>query len=397
MARSLLELRNLGPIESADVTFGDLTVFTGPQASGKSIALQMLKLALDQATIVRRMSDQGLAWRDGRTFVELYLGTGMRSLWSSATTARWERRSLRPPNAPASRASDVDERVSYIPAQRVMSLRDGWTRPFDAYQAGDPYALREFSQHLHDIVQGELSSSDVLFPRAQRFHQALRNVVDRHVLGGWELHVDADTLQKRFVIRPPQASAQGGEAGGSESSLPFLTWSAGQREFIPLLLGLYRLMPAGAVGRRGALEWVIIEEPEMGLHPRAIAATMAFVVELLRREYRVVLSTHSTQVLDVVWGLRTLRELGGTPRDVAELLDIAETTSVRNAAQRALAADYRAYSFERGAPVRDISALDPMSDDPDTAGWGGLTAFSERVANVVARVVARSHSVERTA
>ena len=116
MVRSLLELRNLGPIESADVTFGDLTVFTGPQASGKSIALQMLKLALDQAAIVRRMSDQGLAWRDGRTFIELYLGTGMRSLWSSATTARWERRSLKPPNAPTSRASDVDERVSYIPA-----------------------------------------------------------------------------------------------------------------------------------------------------------------------------------------------------------------------------------------------------------------------------------------
>lgn len=210
--------------------------------------------------------------------------------------------------------------------------------------------------------------------------------------------MDAGTLQKRFVIRPPQASAQGGgEAGGSESSLPFLTWSAGQREFVPLLLGLYRLMRAGAVGRRGALESVIIEEPEMGLHPRAIAATMAFVVELLRREHRLVPSTHSTQVLDVVWGLRTLRELGGTPRDVAELLGIAETTSVRNAAQRALTADYRTYYFERRAPVRDISALDPMSDDPDTAGWGGLTAFSERVANVVLRVVARSHSMERTA
>lgn len=397
MARSQLEIRNLGPIESADLTFGDLTVFTGPQASGKSIALQTLKLAVDQPAIVRRMSDQGLAWRDAGTFQELYYGTGMRSLWSSATTTRWERRSLKPAGSPPSRAPDADERVAYIPAQRVMSLRDGWTRPFDAYQAGDPYALREFSQHLHDIVQGELSSTDVLFPRAQRFHQALRDVVTRHVLGGWELHVDADTLQKRFVISPPRGSAQDDavDDAGTRSSLPFLTWSAGQREFVPLLLGLYRLMPAGAVGRRGALDWAIIEEPEMGLHPRAIAATMAFVVELLRRQYRVVLSTHSTQVLDVVWGLRTLSELGGTHRDVAELLDIPETTSTRAAAQRALAADYRTYYFERGAPVRDISALDPMSDDPSTAGWGGLTAFSERVANVVARVVARSSSVER--
>ena len=244
-------------------------------------------------------------------------------------------------------------------------------------------------------MQGELSSSDLLFPRAQRFHEALRDVVHEHVLGGWALHVDADSLQKRFVLRPARSHDQADAVNAPEAvaSLPFLTWSAGQREFMPLLLGLYRLMPAGAVGRRGALEWAIIEEPEMGLHPRAIAATMAFVVELLRRQYRVVLSTHSTQVLDVIWGLRTLSELGGTPKDVAELLDVPETQATKKAAEQALGADYRTYYFERGAPVRDISALDPMSDDPETAGWGGLTAFSERVANVVARVVARSQRV----
>ncbi len=180
----------------------------------------------------------------------------------------------------------------------------------------------------------------------------------------------------------------------ARSSLPFLTWSAGQREFIPLLLGLYRLMPAGGVGRRGALAWAIIEEPEMGLHPRAIAATMAFVVELLRRQYRVVLSTHFTQVLDVVWGLRTLSELDGTTADVAELLDLHETKPTKAAAQSALVAKHRTYYFDRGEAVRDISDLDPMSDDPTTAGWGGLTAFSERVANVVARAVARSDRTE---
>jgi len=67
----------------------------------------------------------------------------------------------------------------------------------------------------------------------------------------------------------------------------------------------------------------------MGLHPRAMAITMAFLVELLRRQCRVVLSTHSTQVLDVDWGLRTLRELGGTPSDVVALLDIPQMTATR--------------------------------------------------------------------
>ena len=34
-----LELLNIGQINHADVVFGDLTVFVGPQATGKSIAL----------------------------------------------------------------------------------------------------------------------------------------------------------------------------------------------------------------------------------------------------------------------------------------------------------------------------------------------------------------------
>jgi predicted ATPase len=44
MPTPTLEIRDLGPIAAADLQFGDLTVFTGPHASGKSIALQTLKL-----------------------------------------------------------------------------------------------------------------------------------------------------------------------------------------------------------------------------------------------------------------------------------------------------------------------------------------------------------------
>ena len=45
----------------------------------------------------------------------------------------------------------------------------------------------------------------------------------------------------------------------------------------------------------------------MGLHPRAVSGVLLMVLELLRRGYRVCLSTHSTQVLEFAWALRHLQ------------------------------------------------------------------------------------------
>lgn len=204
---------------------------------------------------------------------------------------------LAPDDAPI-RADAGHERVAYVPAQRVMSIRDGLTRPFGEYRAGDSYVLRTFSADVHDVVQKELSAEGSVFPRPERVNEPLRKVVTANVLFEWELRVEAARLERRFALVDPTAHVR--------APLPFLTWSAGQREFVPLLLGLYRLMPAGNRPRRGRLEWVVIEEPAMGFHPQAIAATIAatiaLVLEVLRRRYRLVLSTHATLVFDVVWG-----------------------------------------------------------------------------------------------
>jgi hypothetical protein len=384
MEGDVLSIRHLGPVSTGDFEFGDLTVLTGAQASGKSVVLQALKLAIDLKAVERRMIDHGLVWTNVPALLDLYFGDGMRALLTDSTAIEWkgQRVDLASVSGTLKRPLDEPERVGYIPAQRIMSIRDGSTRPFGEFRPGDPYVLREFSRGVHELVQGTLATSDRLFPRPQWFHDGLREVVSTHVLGGWTLDVDVESLQKRFVLRGVQAD--------SDATLGFSAWSAGQREFVPLLLGLYRLMPAGAIGRRDQFDWCVIEEPEMGLHPRAIAATMAFVLELLRRGYRIALSTHSTQVLDVVWGLRRLSELGGSSRDVTDLLGIGgRHEPYRHAAEAALRATYRTYYLERGTAPRDISALDPLSEDPAESGWGGLTAFSDQVASVVARVVRR--------
>ncbi|MEX2501556.1 MAG: hypothetical protein WD336_04210, partial [Trueperaceae bacterium] len=186
-------------------------------------------------------------WKGGAQFLDHVYGEGMRSIWTDATRVTLSLRNgtkaheLDPNRGPSRRAAaSAKESVSYVPAQRVMSIRDGWPRPFGEYNSGDPYVLREFSQRVHEIVQGELSGTGPLFPRAQRFHDVLRGIVRDHVLAGYDLDVDAPMMHKRFVLR-----AVNDAHDANASVLPFLTWSAGQREFVPMLLGMYRLMPAG--------------------------------------------------------------------------------------------------------------------------------------------------------
>ena len=148
------------------------------------------------------------------------------------------------------------EKMSYIPAQRVLSFRDGITRPFTDYRSGDPYVLRTFSDRIHQLVQNEFSRSTGIFPHRGRLSPALTRPLERHVFGGFRLETEHAKYQRRIVLRRR-----------SGTSLPFLVWSAGQREFVPLLMGLYPLLPPSAPPGVGTVRWVVIEEPEMGLHP----------------------------------------------------------------------------------------------------------------------------------
>ena len=73
-----IRAREIGPVKEADIKFGDLTVFVGPQATGKSIILQLLKLLVDKPAIHETMRRFGLA-QPGYTekFLDLYFGEGM--------------------------------------------------------------------------------------------------------------------------------------------------------------------------------------------------------------------------------------------------------------------------------------------------------------------------------
>jgi hypothetical protein len=377
-----LTLENVGQIKKADITFGDLTVLVGAQATGKSIFLQFLKLMADMGAIQNELKDYGADWdKDLPTFLDLFLGEGMKSVWDSKTSRLLLNGNPQNLGKLVSRLQrDKTESLFLIPAQRVLTMRDGWPRPFSDYGPGDPFTVRYFSERLRRLMETELGRQPKIFPQTRRFKTEIRKMLESNVFGTFDLHIEKPGAQKRLVL------------GGRESSLPFMVWSAGQREFVPLLLGLYWLIPSTKVSRKEEIQWVVIEELEMGLHPKAIAVVLLLVLELISRDYKVCLSTHSPHVLDLVWAMHKLREHGAGPGELLSILEAEPTQSMKTMAGKALTKETRVYYFSREhGRAFDISSLDPGSEHAEEAGWGGLSEFSGRVNDIVARVVTNSH------
>jgi predicted ATPase len=150
-------------------------------------------------------------------------------------------------------------------------------------------------------------------------------------------------------------------------------------------------MPPTKVSTRGNIKWVVLEEPEMGLHPRAISVVLLMIFELVVRGYRVCVSTHSPHVLEAIWALRQLRENNGSPADLLDAFEATNTQTMRKLAQSMMEKDVKVFYFDREkGTTKDISILDPAGEEVGESGWGGLTEFSGRVNTVVARTVANS-------
>ena len=376
-----LKAKKIGPILDADVTLGDLTIFVGPQATGKSIFLQLIKLLIDRDAIHETIQSSSMSRQTKKDeFFRQFFGEGMDSIWDEESRL-YLGRSSKPVDMnkyrKRSRSKNSDgEQVFYIPAQRVMCLKDGLTRTFTDYRTSDPFIIKDFSQKIHEIMRDELDGIDDVFPRSNRLTSTLRQPLIDHIFGGYELKKDENSELDRLVLQR-----------STESVLPYLVWSAGQREFVPLLLGLYWLLPPSRLPRREPFRLVVLEEPENGLHPNAIGAVLNLLFEILARDYKVIIATHSPYILDVVWAIKVAQEEKASIDHILRLLSLRKNAKTKSLATSVLAAKYRTYFFQRSGIVQDISSLDVDDDDKAINGWGGLSSFSGDVGEVVASMV----------
>jgi hypothetical protein len=264
-----LRVSNLGQIREANISFTDLTLFVGPQATGKSIILQLVKLLLDSVDIMNTIKNNGYDWeKDIDNFLEFYFGEGMSHLLNMDTliyldkkhidlqdllSYQFDKFSL---SEELSRKSLLREHLFFVPAQRIITLENGWPRSFSSFDIGDPYVVRNFSEDSRLSMQTTFfRTNDDIFPNPNLITQELYKEIDKSIFHGACVELKVTGMRKRIHINVDGIS------------LPFMAWSAGQREFMPLLLSFYWLT---STKNKTDIKWVVIEEPEMGLHPQAI-------------------------------------------------------------------------------------------------------------------------------
>ncbi len=374
-----LRIQNFAHLADVNLTLGDLTVVVGPQGAGKSLALQWLKVAMDGKQLVDALRTAGHPTDRPEVLIDLIFGSGMAPAWRAGeTTVELGRKKIL--LSSIGRIGSGAERLFFVPAHRSMLISDGWAAPFQKLNADTPAVARLFSQNLFDRFSGK--DAGPLFPMERRLKKEIRDQIDASVFHGGRVGIEEDAQHARRL-----------RLIHGNMHLPFMTWTAGQREFTPLLLGLYHLLPPTKLRKREDTDWVVIEEPEMGLHPQAVTALMLLVLDLLWRGYRVVMSTHSPHVLTLLWMLKRLQEHKARWQLVCDAFAVAPT-SMHLVAKEALQKDYRAYLLDFGSDglVRsvDISTLDPDAGDPRIAGWGGLTEYSSRFGDAVRTAVNES-------
>lgn len=378
-----LKIKNFGPIKSVNVDLGDLTILIGPQASGKSLFLELFKLVQDKdyVTEMLRRYNYILSKSDANPFLDYYFGEGLHSLFRENTEIEYLDKyfSLKDLLKVSNDNQQCKESVFYVPAQRILGISDGRPKNFMEFDGSAPFVLKNFSETLRVFVQSGLGNPDVVFPMSSRLKDSVSMSIDKSVFHGAKVVMDQSSGQRKMKLHVGNVN------------LPFMTWSAGQKEFMPLLLAMYCLSgPPTSVINKENYKWVIIEEPEMGLHPRAIETVILQIIELMQSGYKVVVSTHSPTLLEFAWVYESLKNLSYEQLQEAlcELFDIKKggsTAKVFDGLQNKVSKAYFFSSSKDGVVSTDISTLDVGDENPMVAEWGGLSAFSGKASEVVSK------------
>lgn len=385
-SKDRIAVNSFGPIREVNIELGDLTVLIGAQASGKSLFLQMFKLMKDRDAILKSLENYGFVVNNNlENLLNRYLGEGLSNMWNEETKIIFNNRIYDRKYFESPSKGNSADQVFYIPAQRILSIADGRPKYFMEFSENDPFVLRKFSDTLRLLMQNGLGNSGVLFPLPNRIKSPIKKMYDKAIFHGGKVVFDEKGGQRKIAMDV------------ENMHLPLMTWSAGQKEFMPLLMAFYCLSgPPQRVVNRKEYSYIILEEPEMGLHPSAIQTIILQMIEFIDNGYKVVVSTHSPVMLEFVWAYNYLRHIPANKRvrALCEMFGIQSSKKNNlNFLNDIYEKEIRTYYFSRDkygkVGAKDISSLDVYSEDVAINEWGGLTQFSSKANEVVTKYMAQ--------
>lgn len=83
-------------------------------------------------------------------------------------------------------------------------MHQGWPRHFGAFDIGDPYVLRSFSESIRLLMGRESSNgnepSEKIFPKEGRLRDALEQMIDASIFYGASVEQAQVNLRKQFRL-----------------------------------------------------------------------------------------------------------------------------------------------------------------------------------------------------
>lgn len=374
-----LRIQNYGMIRDAKLSLADLNIFVGPQASGKSLVLQLIKLLEDKKYITQQLEQYNYSWNDLATLSEIYYGEGMDRFLSDTQVSVGKTKVNLANDLKFKKGYAKGQTMScfYMPAQRVLVIEDGWPKAFESFDNSYPYVIREYSNVLRSTLNK--FNAEEIFPISNKLKAFLRNDITKTIYHNAQIALRSPKGKKRIMLN----------VKGKGHEIPMTLISAGQREFLPYLISLYYLLPAGKVESAKGIKSVVIEEPEMGLHPLGIRTFLLTVLDLLNRNYTVYISTHSVDLMNYVWALNEIQLASGSDRVklLAELLEIKKaefgTRNLENVSTKKTSVHF----FDLKDDHVDILDISDLSlDNEEQNSWGGFLKSADKAADVVASI-----------
>ncbi len=291
----------LGPVSSAEIEFRPLTVFVGPQGTGKSLVSQMAYFFENLRFLVRyyearlgpEASDEKIVrkvlddLRSQERALGVFANPSVTLCWHSAETEDLcfsmdrRNRQIRPRQAlvdwvRASRAQENQNLVPalgyalFVPAERVLYSHASGPAAWQVLAL--PSTLTLFAEAMDRVGKrfGDIhrKSSEV-----KKLWQEILGGEVRRRGERWKWQADGHTQMDIDMA------------------------SSGQKANWPLL-ALAEALPVWKNDREIGMPFTVhVEEPEIHLHPQAQTRLVELLASLVKQGFRLVLTTHSLTVI----------------------------------------------------------------------------------------------------
>jgi hypothetical protein len=300
-----LTIHNFGPIKSANIDMGDLTIFVGPQATGKSLTAQILYFFRRLEDLVDSIDSDKKVFEDQtgelRGSLEWWFGTDISIYSNKDTYLGWQHpdytdgiQEIRLRNGAIEANDTLLERASisypaqqpdvYIPSGRVLfafvppyeiaykSIGRGRRRLFSLDEDWPGY-ISTFYRTLGRTLKWLNENSEKLTKSAETkfLHQRIRDIFKGNLQYG--VHTVSIKIGNKTISPTTMA-------GGQLEIWPF--WA-----IIEGALNSETLKP----------DRIYFDEPEAHLHPSAQRAVVEMIAYLVNQGIQFVLATHSPYIL----------------------------------------------------------------------------------------------------